>query len=115
MEQPIISPEFDTNIKAHIEAEFIEISRGYVPQLRAFITTNAPGNPQMVLNAFKMRFDALYMLSSSKKELSQDVTKKVREWLDKRLVYNHNTIKEALILFDEYKNELFKQNVIKVG
>lgn len=115
MDQPMISPELDTNIKAHIEAEFVEISRAYVPQLRAFITTSAPGNPQIVLNEFKKRFDSLYTLSSSKKELKQDIVSKVKAWLDSSLKYNRGAIKEALALFEEYKNELFKQNVIKMG
>ena len=115
MEQPTIAPESDTNVKAHIEAEFVEISRYYVPQLRAFVTTSAPGNPQMVLNEFKKRFDALYTLSSSKKELKKEIVDKVKVWLDKTIVYNNGTIKDGLTLFEEYKNELFRQNVIKMG
>lgn len=116
MEQPVIAPESDTNVKAHIEAEFIEISRYYVPQLRAFITTNAPGNPQMVLNEFKKRFDALYTLSSSKKELKKEIVDRVKTWLDKPMMrYNNSITKEGLVLFEEYKNELFRQNVIKMG
>lgn len=115
MEQPIISPEFDTNVKAHIESEFIEISRIYVPQLRVFITTSAPGNPQTVLIEFKKRFDSLYTLSSGKKELKTEVVDKVKKWLDKRLVNNNKSIREGLSLFEEYKTELFRTNVIKMG
>lgn len=113
--QPTIAPEFDTNVKAHIEAEFIDLSRNYVPLLRAFITTSAPGNPQIVLIEFKKRFDAIYTLSSSKKELKQEVVGKVKSWLDKPLRCTNKTIKEGIELFEEYKNELFRQNVIKMG
>lgn len=116
MEPPTIAPESDTNVKAHIEAEFIAISRYYVPQLRAFITTNAPGNPQIVLNEFKKRFDALYTLSSSKKELKKYVVDRVKAWLDKPIImYSNKITKEGIELFEEYKNELFRQNVIKMG
>lgn len=107
--------ELDTNIRNHIEAEFIEISRGYLPQLRAFLTTNTPGNPQVVFNEFKRRFDSLFTLSSSKRELNKDVVCKTKEWLNKPSSYNNSSIAEGVRLFEEYKDELFRLNILKYG
>ena len=113
--ETLITPEQDTNIKSHIEAEFLIISRDYVPTLRAFITTKAPGNQYTIFREFKKRFDSLFMLSSSKKELNRDIVDKVREWLESKQTGSNWEIKTGLTLFTEYKNELFKMNVLRLG
>jgi len=120
METPTLSVEDQTKIKSYIEAEFIAISQIYVPELRAFLTTNNPGNPIIVLNNFKKRFDALFTLSNNKEELNQKVVNEVREWLNTPLRYDNSkeiaqNIKKALDLFEAYKKELFKYGIIKLS
>lgn len=113
--ETLITPEQETTIKNHIEVEFIEISRYYVPSLCAFITTNAPGNPIIVFREFKKRFNSLYTLSSAKKDLNKDLIGKVKIWMAARHSGNNKDIEAGLKLFDEYKNELFKTNILRMG
>lgn len=115
MNEQTISPEIDTNIKSHIEVEFIDISRNYVPTLRAFMTTPIPGNPVGVFNEFRKRFDALFTLSSNKKELKQETVEEVRSWLNTKSQCTDTDIRNGIWLFEEYKTELFKHNVIRLG
>lgn len=115
MTEQIIPPEIDTNIKSHIEVEFIDISRNYVPTLRAFMTTPIPGNPIVVFNEFRKRFDALFTLSCNKKELKPDIVEDVRKWLNTKSQCTDTDIRDGIRLFEEYKTELFKHNVIRLG
>ncbi len=115
MSEQTISPEIDTNIKSHIEVEFIDLSRNYIPTLRAFMTTPIPGNSVMVFNEFRKRFDALFVLSCNKKELKQETVEDVRKWINAKTLCTDADIREGIRLFEEYKAELFKHNVIKLG
>lgn len=104
----------ENRIKAGIEDEIIIIckSPGYAPYLRSLITSTRPGNPISVFEQFLAHFESLYLLSSDRKGLNKEVIKKTKDFLRSK---HNSTVKNmtyGLDLFDEYKSELFRMNVI---
>lgn len=112
-----ITPEEDTTIKQNIEAEFVYLSRVCVPKMRQLLTSPAPGNPFFMFLDFKERFDALFVLSMDKKELNKDIVAAVKAWVESETTFNlqQSTVREGLDLFNKYKAELFRANILKHG
>lgn len=105
----------ESRIKNAIEEEFITISRDIAPYLRVLLKSRMPGNPPMVFEEFKKHFDALFMLTSNKKELNKETIDSVDTWLNTRHNPTYNDMQTGLSLFNKYKAELFRMNVIKIG
>ena len=109
-----LSPEYDTSLKRNIEVVFLSICLD-VSFLRVYFTTKAPGAVYPRFRQFKEGFDYLFTLSSNKKELNQDIVKRAKEWLDKPSKESKESVFTGIKLFEEYKAELFKQNILKLG
>jgi len=112
MDVPADAPE--NRIKASIEDEMIIISKfpGYAPSLRILLNSNMPGNIVNTFEQFKLHFDCLFTLSSDRKGLNKDTVKKTKDWIHTRHKPKLSDMRAGLELFDEYKTELFKTNVI---
>jgi len=112
MEVPADIPE--NRIKASIEDEVIIICKnpGYAPYLRSLINSTRPGNPINTFEQFLSHFESLYLLSSDRKGLNKDIVKKTKEFLRTKHKPTNTIMTSGLDLFDEYKSELFRMNVI---
>ena len=112
MEVPQDIPE--NRIKASIEDEIILICNapGYAPYLRLLINSTRPGNPINTFEQFLTHFESLYLLSSDRKGLNKELIKKTKDFLRTKHKPNHINMTYGLDLFDEYKSELFRMNVI---
>ena len=85
-----------------------------VPTLRSMVNTMQAGNLNAVFYGFKSHFDSLYLLTSNKKGLKEDVIKPVEEWIHRehknpKEPYDMN---EGIELFEKYKAELFRMEVL---
>lgn len=109
-----ISPEYDTSLKRNIEAVFLGCCSD-VAVLRTYLTTAKPGYSLPTFRNFKERFDLLYTASCNKKDLDKEIVGKVKEWLNQKNNEQRNDIAIGIALFEDYKTELFKQNILKLG
>ena len=111
-----ISPDItESKIKNAIEEEFITLSRDIAPYLRVLLKSRMPGNLPMVFEEFKKHLDSLFMLTSNKKELKKETIESINKYLNTRHKPTTNDMEEGLRLFNDYKAELFRMNVIKIG
>ncbi len=108
-----IYPEHDTSMKATLEELFFICCRN-IAVLRSFLTTNKPGAYLPVFREFKENFDLFYTASSIRRELNPETIKKVRSWLN-RARGVPSEVREGIALFEEYKTELSKNNILKLG
>ena len=104
----------ENRIKASIEDEIILICKapGYAPCLRSLINTTRPGNPINTFEQFLSHFESLYLLSSDRKGLNKEIIKKTKDFLRTKHNPTYINMNYGLDLFDEYKSELFRMNVI---
>ena len=109
-----ISQEYDTSLKGNIEVVFLMCCKN-VAVLRTYLTTRRPGYSLPTFREFKENFDLLFTASSNKKELNKDIIEQVKSWLNLRTNETPVDIRKGISLFEEYKTELFKQNILKMG
>ena len=84
-----------------------------VPKLRMLLLSGIPGNPINVFEReFKPNFYALFLLTCDKKELNKEIVQTTRKWLNAKHKPDEKDMGEGLNLFDTYKSELFKVNVL---
>ena len=84
-----------------------------VPHLRSMLNTMMPGNIYAVFDEFKIHFDSLFLLTSNKKGLKEDVLNPVKDWIHQE----HKSPQEkdmnvGIDLFEKYKAELFRMEVL---
>ncbi len=84
-----------------------------IPTLRMLLISGIPGNPINVFEReFKKNFYALFLLTCDKKELNKKIVNPVKEYLNRKHKPTDDEMIEGLELFDSYKAELFKVNVL---
>ena len=84
-----------------------------VPFLRSMINTMQPGNMYAVFYEFKSHFDSLFLLTSNKKGLKDDIVNPVKEWIQKEHKNpEEKDMKIGIELFEKYKAELFRMEVL---
>ena len=84
-----------------------------IPTLRSMLNTMRPGNIYAVFYEFKSHFDSLFLLTSNKKGLKEDVINPVKDWIHQE----HKSPQEkdmnvGIDLFEKYKAELFRMEVL---
>lgn len=108
-----IPPEnIEVKRKIAIIDEYHALCQNLVPYLRILINSRMPGNPESIFEQFKIHFDALFMLTCDKKGLNKDIIAPVKTWLDTQHRPVEKDMRDGLILFDNYKGELFRMNVL---
>ena len=109
-----IPPDDIESDRKRVIVEFYhEICCSDAPKLRMMILVNIPGNPVNVFErAFKPHFMALFLLTCDKKELNKELVGRVKTWLYSKQTPTENDMRNGMDLFDEYKAELFKVNIL---
>ncbi len=105
--------EIEANRKAAIVTFYHVLCCENIPTLRMMLITGIPGNPVNVFEReFKKNFYALFLLTCDKKELNKKIVDPIREYLNKKHTPTDAEMIEGLELFDSYKAELFKVNLL---
>ena len=109
-----ISPdEIETNRKAEIVMFYHALCGEIIPRLKMMLIAGLPGNPINVFERdFKKNFYALFLLTCDKKELNKAVVLPTKEWLNTKHIPYYKDMIKGLELFDSYKAELFRVNVL---
>ena len=87
--------------------------------LNVKITMKTPGRTYTKLRSFKLNFNYLFTLSSSREDMNDKIKKNVRMWLDMDVPSGHDGdvdrdyIRAGLSLFTTYGNELHRLGLIK--
>lgn len=99
--------------KAAIIDEYHYLCMQVVPYLRSMINTNRPGNIYAVFDEFKSHLDALFLLTSNKKGLKEEILTPVKEWItSNHLTPTVHDMSDGITLFEAYKAELFRMEVL---
>jgi len=100
--------------KVAIIDEYHILCMQIVPTLRSMLNTMRPGNIYAVFYEFKSHFDSLFLLTSNKKGLKEDIIKPVEEWIHKehKIPREPQDMNEGIELFEKYKAELFRMEVL---
>ncbi len=105
--------EIESTRKAAIVYYYHLLCCDIIPSLRMMLISGMPGNPVNVFEReFKKNFYALFLLTCDKKELNKTVVSPVREWLKTKHKPHEKDMVNGLELFDSYKSELFRVNVL---
>ena len=105
--------EIENNRKAAIVTFYHVLCCENIPTLRMMLIAGIPGNPINVFEReFKKNFYALFLLTCDKKELSKGIVADTKKWLNTKHKPTEKDMMDGLDIFDEYKSELFKVNVL---
>lgn len=102
----------DSRLVDDIESVFKTTSM-FAARIRNIFTTGMGGNPLPLYIEFKVQFDFLFTMSSDHKSIrGKDINKKIVVWRDAPgLSYPQMT--NGLKLFEEYKTQLFKAQLLR--
>lgn len=114
MAEQYATQDLQSPIKNNIEAHFSLACEG-AARLRTIITTGAPGNLDPILRDFKHNMDCIYLMAGDKKDLDQKVITKTKNLLLAKYTGSDREINYFLEVFEEFKNELFKKNMLRRG
>lgn len=102
-----------TSLKKNIELRFVYLCDD-VTQLRSVVFNHTPGNIEFIFAKFRNDFDSVFTMSSNNKKLDKELVKTVNTWLNKNITsLKGSDVRYALDLFNLYKAELFKHEIIK--
>jgi len=77
------------------------------------INEKSPGSISNVFYEFKRHFDALFLLTSDKKGLKEDIKDPVKKWIEsKHISLSDSDMNMGIELFEKYKAELFRMEVL---
>lgn len=108
-----------TEVKQNSEAkiadlieETLVLCAADVSILRTKIIAGAPGPLESDFYNFRENFDFLFTLSGSYKEIDKDMKTKIEKWINSMEEINANNIMKAIKLFNDYKDDLFKNSIV---
>lgn len=112
MSDPTVSLSNDSRLVDDIESVFKNTSI-LAAEIRNILTTGIGGNPFPMYVEFKKQFDFLLSMSSDHKSIRElEIIDDIKSWRDKRGL-SVADILNGLNLFDKYKTQLFKSNILR--
>lgn len=112
MADQYISQELQSSIKDSIEAHF-SVACELGARLRTSIKTDAPGSIEPLYRELRHHVDCIYLMAGDKIGLDEQIIKTTRKELDKYFNGTDSEILNFLNIFERFKTELFKKNMLK--
>jgi hypothetical protein len=109
-----VSPDSQTSIKSSIESNF-NIACSAASEVQMAILTKAPGNIIPTYRAFRKHWNVIFLMVGDKKELEAAIVKETRKYLDSVFNYGDKEMLNGIKLFEKFKGELFKKNLLVRG
>ena len=112
MDETTVSLSNDSILVDDIETTFKTTSM-LAARIRNIFTTGMGGNPLPLYIEFKVQFDFLFTMSSDHKSIREkDINKKIVVWRDAPGL-SYPQMANGLKLFEEYKTQLFKGQLLR--
>jgi hypothetical protein len=112
MDESTVSLSNDSRLVDDIETVFKDISI-LSARIRNILTTGIGGNPIPLYVEFKGQFDFLFCMSSDHKNIREmELKGEIVAWRDKAGI-SYPQIIQGLKLFEQYKTELFKGQLLR--
>lgn len=111
MNTEYVTQDLQSTIKNSIELHFNAACED-AAILRTKITTAAPGMLDGIYRDFKEHIDCIYLMAGDKKDLDNAVITDTKKFLLSRYSFKDKDIMYSLEVFEKFKNELFKKNMI---
>ena len=109
-----VTQDLQSTIKNSIELHFNAACED-AAVLRTKITTAAPGMLDGIYRDFKEHIDCIYLMAGDKKDLDNEVIVTTKRFLTSKFSFQDKDIMYSLEVFEKFKNELFKKNMLRRG
>jgi hypothetical protein len=112
MDESTVSLSNDSILIDDIETTF-KYASNLSEDIRNILTTGTGGNPIPLYLTFKKQFSFLFAMSSDHKDIREsELIKEITTWRDKKGLRASEII-HGLKLFEQYKTELFRGQLLR--